>query len=263
MFPFRLCSSQLDSSLVNGGVGVGSQLPMLQPPLGGCSAYAGSGQQSYSSVFASPQYAYWPSGGYTGYSPASMSMSVWPSSSGLPSTATGTGFGLGLGAQYGGALGSAMAGGTIGGMGLPLPMALGTTLVPLGGAPLSGAAGALAAVAGAGVQQRKTNPSKRHRERLNGELETLAALLPFEHSVLSKLDKLSVLRLGVSYLRIKTYFAGTRCHSTVPDLSAYEYSDPRGTRFWRDSANHILGEIQVLGVHFRLRDSDLFCCSAE
>uniref|UniRef100_A0A1I7U4Z5 PAS domain-containing protein n=1 Tax=Caenorhabditis tropicalis TaxID=1561998 RepID=A0A1I7U4Z5_9PELO len=72
------------------------------------------------------------------------------------------------------------------------------------------------------------DPYKARLVLLNGELETVAMLLPYDGATVSRLDKLSVLRLAVSFLQCKAHFQAclhnTQYLSSGFPMSTHSYS---------------------------------------
>lgn len=100
-------------------------------------------------------------------------------------------------------------------------------------------------------ENQKSNPSKRHRERLNLELENLANLLPFEQTILTKLDKLSILRLAVSYLRIKSYFQG---------MKFLNFLNESCNKLVFIRRNLFIYEMRLVNAFCHIINSDLYVC---
>uniref|UniRef100_A0A8C4QZQ2 BHLH domain-containing protein n=1 Tax=Eptatretus burgeri TaxID=7764 RepID=A0A8C4QZQ2_EPTBU len=73
------------------------------------------------------------------------------------------------------------------------------------------------------------NPSRRHRLRFNSEMEKLARLLPLPPHVRARLDKLSVLRVALAFLRSRAAFQGCGPFTDIYKALLPCYIGPRGS----------------------------------
>lgn len=102
------------------------------------------------------------------------------------------------------------------------------------------------------------NPSKRHRDRLNSELDNLAKLLPFSEDIIARLDKLSILRLSVSYLRNKNFFKTSQAQQkakVVKDVSKAINRDNQFAYLFNEAIEGFILVITLNGEIFFVSES--------
>ena len=89
-----------------------------------------------------------------------------------------------------------------------------------------------------------------NRQRFNDALDHLASILPFESSIVSKLDKISILRLAVAYLRAKSYIKG-KLHWPQLSLARLLSQDLDKTFCSLSASQQREKEAEILDSHYR------------